>query len=246
MRKTLLSAATGVFSWFMTSLSFLLFFGVLGLSLWASWRVKAVYAKYSQVPASSGMTGAETAARILAASGIYDVQIYEGNQPMGDHYDPLNKRLILSSQNFRGTSTAALGVAAHECGHAVQHKMAYAPLNWRMAAVGMTTFASQVVFWLPLVGMFTGILSRYTGLMIMAVAWGIIMLFNLITLPVEFDASARAKRILTQMGFIRGGGEAGAVNSVLNAAAWTYVAAFVMSLVYLLWFLLPLLGGRRN
>jgi Zn-dependent membrane protease YugP len=192
------------------------------------------------------MTGAEAAARILAASGIYDVQIYEGNQPMGDHYDPMHKRLILSSQNFRGTSTAALGVAAHECGHAVQHKMAYAPLNWRMAAVGMTTFASQVVFWLPLVGIFTGILSRYTGLMIMAVAWGIIMLFNLITLPVEFDASARAKRILTQMGFIRGSGEAAAVNSVLNAAALTYVAAFVMSLAYLLYFLLPLLGGRRD
>ena len=246
MRKTLLSAATGVFSYLMTSLSFLLIFGVLGLSLWASWRVKAAYAKYSQVPASSGMTGAEAAARILAASGIYDVQIYEGNQPMGYHYYPMNNRLILSSQNFRGTSTAALGVAAHECGHAVQHKMAYAPLNWRMAAVGMTTFASQIVFWLPLVGMFTGILSRYTGLMIMAVAWGIIMLFNLITLPVEFDASARAKRILAQMGFIRGSGEAAAVNSVLNAAALTYVAAFVMSLAYLLYFLLPLLGGRRE
>jgi Zn-dependent membrane protease YugP len=192
------------------------------------------------------MTGAEVAARILAANGIHDVQIYEGNQPLGDHYDPLNKRLVLSSQNFRGTSTAAVGVAAHECGHAVQHKMAYAPLTWRVAAVGLTTFASQIVFWLPLVGMFTGILSRYSGLMIMAIAWGIIMLFNLITLPVEFDASARAKRILSQMGFIRGSGEAAAVNNVLNAAAWTYVAAFVMSLVYLLWFLLPLLGGRRN
>lgn len=192
------------------------------------------------------MTGAEVAARILAANGIYDVQIYEGNQPMGDHYDPLHKRLVLSPDNFRGASTAAVGVAAHECGHAVQHKMAYAPLNWRMAAVGMTTFASQIVFWLPLVGMFTGILSRYTGLMIMAVAWGIIMLFNLITLPVEFDASARAKKILAQMGFIRGSQEAAAVNRVLDAAALTYVAAFVMSLVYLLYFLLPLLGGRRD
>jgi uncharacterized protein len=165
---------------------------------------------------------------------------------MGDHYDPLNKRLVLSSQNFRGTSTAAVGVAAHECGHAVQHKLAYAPLNWRMAAVGMTTFASQIVFWLPLVGIFTGILSRYTGLMVMAVAWGVIMLFNLITLPVEFDASARAKRILGEMGFIRGSGEAAAVNKVLDAAALTYVAAFVMSLTYLLFYLLPLLGGRRD
>ena len=137
-------------------------------------------------------------------------------------------------------------MAAHECGHAIQHKIAYAPLQWRMAAVGVTSFASQIVMWLPLIGMFTGLLSSYTGLMVMAISWGVIMAFNLVTLPVEFDASRRAKLILGQMGFIRQGEESTAVRKVLDAAAWTYVAAFVTSLVYFLWHLLPLLTGRNS
>src|ERR1700746_1136608 len=112
----------------MTGLSILLFLGTLVLSLWATWRVKAAYAKYSQVAASSGMSGAETAARIMGASGINDVEIVESNDLLGDHYDPLNKRLVLSSGNFCGSSTAALGVAAHESGHALQHKLAHCPL----------------------------------------------------------------------------------------------------------------------
>ena len=98
----------------MTAISIFLFLGTLALSLWATWRVKAAYAKYSEVPASSGMTGAEVAARIMAASGIHDVQIVESNQMLGDHYDPMHKTLVLSSANFRGYSTAAVGVAAHE------------------------------------------------------------------------------------------------------------------------------------
>ncbi|HEU4679535.1 MAG TPA: zinc metallopeptidase, partial [Terrimicrobiaceae bacterium] len=107
-------------------------------------------------------------------------------------------------------------------------------------------FASQIVMWLPLIGMFTGLLSSYTGLMVMAISWGVIMAFNLVTLPVEFDASRRAKLILGQMGFIRQGEESTAVRKVLDAAAWTYVAAFVTSLVYFLWHLLPLLTGRNS
>jgi Zn-dependent membrane protease YugP len=154
--------------------------------------------------------------------------------------------LVLSSQNYHGTSPAALGVAAHECGHAIQHKFGYAPLQWRMAAVGATNFASQVVMWLPLIGMFTGIISGYTGLAIMAAAWGVIMIFNLVTLPVEFDASTRAKTILGEMGFIGTPDEAQGVRKVLDAAAWTYVAAFITSLLYFLWHLLPLLMGRRD
>jgi len=141
---------------------------------------------------------------------------------------------------------AALGVAAHETGHAIQHAQAYLPLQMRMAAIGLTTFASQIVMWLPLLGMFTGLLSTYTGLLVMAVSWGIIMAFNLLTLPVEFDASRRAKNLLLQMRLITPGAEAEGVNKVLNAAAWTYVAAFLTSLVYFLWFLLPLLGGNRR
>jgi uncharacterized protein len=228
----------------MTALSLFLFFGTFALSLWATWRVKAAYAKYSEVPASSGMTGAEVAARIMAASGIYDVQIVESNEMLGDHYDPMHKRLVLSSGNFRSASTAALGIAAHETGHAIQHQMAYAPLNMRMAAAGMAGYANMAVAFLPIVGFMTGLLRPM--LLIMCIAWGIIMLFNLITLPVEFDASNRAKKVLIDMGFIRGPAEIAAVNRVLNAAALTYVAAFLTSLGYLLYYLLPLLSGNRR
>ena len=227
-------------------LSVLIFVGTLALSLWATLRVKAAYAKYSRLPASSGYSGAEVAEQILQGAGIYDVQVVEHDALLGDHYDPLHKRLVLSSENFRGRSAAALGIAAHECGHAIQHKAAYAPLQWRMAAVGLTSFASQLVMWLQLVGMFTGLLSSRTGLLIMALGWGIIMLFNLITLPVEFDASRRAKQLLPAMGFIRPGPEARAVAKVLDAAAWTYVAAFLTSLAYFLWHLLPLLSGSNR
>ena len=229
----------------MTALSIFLFLGTLALSLWATWRVKAAYSKYSEVPASSGMTGAEVAARIMAASGINDVQIVESNQMLGDHYDPLNKTLVLSSENFHGYSTAAVGVAAHETGHAIQHKMAYAPLNMRMAAAGLAGYANMAVAFLPIVGFMTGLFRPM--LLVMCIAWGVIMLFNLITLPVEFDASNRAKKVLIGMGFIRGQGEIEAVNQVLDAAALTYVAAFLTSLGYLLYYLLPLLtGGRRD
>ena len=118
-----------------------------------------------------------------------------------------------------------------------RHKQAYAPLQLRMAAVGVTSFASQLVMWIPLLGMFTGLLAAKTGLLIMAVAWGIMMLFNLVTLPVEFDASRRAKIILQQMGIVQPGREVAGVNNVLNAAALTYVAAFIAALGNLLWLL---------
>src|SRR4051794_7396878 len=115
-------------------LSILLFAGTLALSLWATLRVKAAYAKYSRLPAASGYSGAEAAEQILQAAGVYDVPVLEHDALLGDHYDPLHKRLVLSSQTFHGRSAAALGIAAHECGHAIQHKLAYAPLQWRMAA----------------------------------------------------------------------------------------------------------------
>jgi len=228
----------------MTGLSILLFLGTFALSLWATWRVKGAYAKYSQVAATSGMSGAEAAYRIMGAAGINDVEIVESNDLLGDHYDPLHKRLVLSSGNFHGSSVAALGIAAHESGHAIQHKMAYAPLNMRMAAVGLAGYANMAVAFLPIVGFMTGLIRPM--LVVMCIAWGIIMVFNLITLPVEFDASNRAKRVLVDMGFIRGPGEVGAVNKVLDAAALTYVAAFLTSLGYLLFYLLPLLSGSRR
>ena len=223
-----------------------LFIGTMLLSLLASARVKRAYNKYSLVPAASGETGAEVAAQILDRAGIHNVDIVEHDEMLGDHYDPINKRLVLSSQNYHGSSCAALGVAAHECGHAIQDKIAFAPLRWRMAAVGVTTYANQIVLWLPLVGIFTGLVAPLTGATIMAAAWGVIMLFNLITLPVEFDASRRAKQILGGMGHVATPDQMTAVRKVLDAAAWTYVAAFITSFAYMLWHLLPLLMGGRD
>lgn len=225
----------------------ILFIGTMALSLWAAWRVKAVYARYNQGIVHSGITGGQVAAEILRRKGIYDVEITEGEGMLGDHYDPIHKRLVLSPDNYHGRSPAALGVAAHECGHAIQHALAYKPLHWRMAAVGITTYANYVVMFLPLLGLFTGLITPLTGALFMAVAWGIIMLFNLVTLPVEFDASRRARAVLADFGYIAPGEEAIGVKRVLDAAAWTYVAALITSLAYFLWHLLPLLlGGNRS
>ena len=230
----------------MSLTAILLFAGTMLLSLWAAWRVKSVYRRHLAMPSLSGMTGAQAAAHILRHAGIHDVDIIEHDEMLGDHYDPMNRRLVLSSDNFHGHSVAALGVAAHEAGHAIQHQQAYAPLHWRMAAVGATNFASQIVMWLPLLGMFTGLLSGYTAAWILAASWGVIMLFNLVTLPVEFDASRRAKQVLGELGIIHSQEEAAGVHRVLSAAAWTYVAAFITSVAYLIWHLLPLIMGRRE
>jgi uncharacterized protein len=221
-----------------------LFLCTLAISLLAQWHVRRSYARHNRTPTLSGYTGAAAAEQLLREAGINDVSIIEHREMLGDHYDPTNKRLVLSSANYHGTTPAALGVAAHECGHAIQHKMAYAPLQLRMAAVGVTGFASQLVMWVPLFGMFTGLLAAKTGFLVMAIAWGILMAFNLVTLPVEFDASRRAKLMLSRLGFIQAGQERVAVAQVLNAAGWTYVAAFFTSLVYFLFHLLPLLSGR--
>ncbi len=224
----------------------IVFLCTLVLGLLAHWHVRRTYARHSRGPTLSGYTGAEAARALLRQAGIYDVTILEHDEFLGDHYDPRNRRLVLSTANYRGTTPAALGVAAHECGHAIQHQMAYAPLQWRMAAVAITGFANQLVLWIPLLGIFTGLLASSTGLVIMAAAWGVLMAFNLITLPVEFDASRRAKAMLGQMGFIQPGAERVAVAQVLSAAGWTYVAAFVTSLLHFLLYLLPLLTGKSR
>jgi len=224
----------------------ILFIGTMLVSLLASWRVRSNFKRFSQVPVSSGLTGAEAARRILHASGITDVEVVPVAGALTDHYDPTHKRLALSEPVYNESSISALGVAAHECGHALQHQQAYAPLHARMAMVKVQGIASQTVLWLPLIGMATGMLSHQLLLPIMAIGWGVIMLFNLVTLPVEFDASRRAGKALSGMGLIRTQDEALGVEKVLKAAGWTYVAAFLTSLVYLLWHLLPLLAGRRD
>ncbi len=220
----------------------------MGISLWASARVKSTFRKYSQVPAGSGLTGASAAARILDAAGIDDVEIVGHKSFLGDHYDPTHKRLVLSEENYYGQSAAALGVAAHECGHAIQHKILYKPLQWRMLAVGATTYANQVVMWLPIIGLISGMLNPANitlYLTLMVGAWGVIMAFNLVTLPVEFDASRRAVLILDKMNMLATVEAEDGVRKVLRAAAWTYVAAFITSLLYFLWYVLQLYLSRR-
>ncbi len=224
----------------------LVFLGTMALALLAQMYVKSMFHRYSRVAGSSGYSGAEAAAEILRKNGISDVGIFEHQGFMGDHYDPIHKRLVLSPDVYHGRSLSALGIAAHEVGHAIQHKKAYFPLHLRMAAVGATNFASQIVMWLPLLGMMTGLLSSKFGLTLMALGWGVIMLFNLVTLPVEYDASRRAKEMLDRLGLVRTREESAGVATVLNAAALTYVAAFVTSLAYMLVYLLPLLTGRSR
>ncbi len=217
-----------------------------GISLLAQGYVKSMFARFSRMAVQGGLSGAEAAARILQSSGIRDVTIHEQQGFLGDHYDPLRKRLVLSSENYRGRSLAAVSVAAHECGHAIQQQQAYAPLKLRLAAVGITAFANQAITYLLIFGMFSGFLATYTGIAAMAVCWGVILLFNLITLPVEYDASRRAKIALKQLGIIATPGENAAAAKVLNAAALTYVAAFLTSLLFFLYFLLPLLTGQDD
>ncbi|MBL9137493.1 MAG: zinc metallopeptidase [Verrucomicrobiales bacterium] len=230
----------------MTPMILLVGLATMVLGLMAQAYVKSMFSKYSRVSGSSGYRGADVAAEILRRNGITDVSIHEHQGFLGDHYDPIHKRLVLSPDVFHGTSLSALGVAAHEAGHALQHKNAYFPLHLRMLAVGATNIANNMVTWISVLGMVTGILSTYFGLTLMAIGWGVIMLFNLITLPVEYDASRRAKEMLGRLGFVRTQGEAAGVATVLNAAALTYVAAFVTSLLYMLVYLLPLLSGGRS
>jgi uncharacterized protein len=213
----------------------LLYIGVpLIIGIWAQIRVSSAFRKWGEVRASSNITGAECAREILEAAQIHDVDVVETNNFLGDHYDPTSKKLCLSSNVYNTPSVAALGIAAHETGHAIQHAKAYAPLKARMAIVPVTMIASQM---LPFV-IFGGLFFRITGLITLGIyCYLILLVFQLITLPVEFDASRRAKIILQQMGIVQPGGEMAGVNKVLNAAALTYVAAFIAALGNLLWLL---------
>ncbi len=223
----------------------LIFFGTMALSMWASWRVKRNFIRYSQVRASSGLTGAQAADRILRLNGIHDVTIHSTPGALSDHYDPSNKRLVLCEENFYGNSVAAIGVAAHEAGHALQHAQAYGPLHWRMAAVGITTKAGMLIPIIGLGGWF--LLGPKLAIIGLAICFGIMMLFQLITLPVEFDATARAKRVVSDLNMVYPGEEQEGMNKVLDAAAWTYVAAFISALAQFLWYVMQVVGmGRRD
>jgi Zn-dependent membrane protease YugP len=226
----------------MTFEMYLLLIGVpLLFGLWAQFQVSTAFNKYKEISAASGITGAEAARRILADAGIDDVEVVPIDGMLGDHYDPSHKRLCLSTDVYQGESIAAVGIAAHECGHALQHQKNYGPLNLRMQIVPATQFASQI---LPFV-IIGGFFFHMTGLLTLGIAcYAVLMAFQLITLPVEFDASARAKVILRQLGIIRPGDEQIGVNSVLNAAALTYVAAFVAALGNLVYLVLARRDSR--
>ncbi len=204
------------------------------LGLWAQGKVSGTYGKYSQVGSRSGITGREAAEYMLRRFGISDVSIKPIKGMLSDHYNPTTKELALSEKNYYGKSQAALGVAAHEAGHAIQHAVGYKALNFRMALVPITSFASQL---LPFV-LIGGFIFQITGLIQLGIfVYLILTLFQLVTLPVEFDASKRAKVELVNLGILQNDEMVG-VNKTLDAAALTYVAAFVASLGNLLYLLM--------
>jgi uncharacterized protein len=212
------------------------------LGIWAQIKLSSAYGKYSRVPVESGMTGAEAAREILDRAGLRDVPVAEVPGHLSDHYDPAKRALFLSAENFRGQTVAAVGVAAHEAGHALQHQVGYGMFNLRMQLVPVTQFASYAYAGIFLVGLVLKIF--FAKLILIAIAlFSILTFFQLVTLPVEFDASRRAKEQLFRLGLVYENEREG-VAKVLSAAALTYVAALVSSVLQLL-YLLSLARDRR-
>lgn len=221
----------------------LILIGVV-ISLLASGRVRSTYAKYSRVRNHAGITGAMAAERILHREGIYDVTVQHVSGNLTDHYDPRNKTLNLSDTVYGSDSVAAVGVAAHECGHAIQHAKGYAPLQFRSILVPVANFGSSISWFLILAGLFIGGNSAQWLINAGIFAFTLAVLFQLVTLPVEFNASGRALKILEADGMLYGE-EIKQSRNVLSAAALTYVAAAAASILQLLR-LIILFGGRRD
>jgi Zn-dependent membrane protease YugP len=215
----------------------------LALSLWASMRVKSTFNKYSKVRSMRGLTGAQAAQELLRGAGITDVTIVRSQGMLSDHYNPVNKTLALSDPVYDSDSVAAIGVATHEAGHAIQHARHYAPLWVRSALVPTANIGSSIGYMVMLFGLF---LASQNMVLIGAVLFSAVLLFQVVTLPVEFNASSRAKALVVEHGIVTMDERRG-VDAVLNAAALTYVAAAVSTLLTLLYFLFRsgLLGGRR-
>ena len=209
----------------------------------ASARVNSVFSTYSRMRSHSGMTGKEAAERILMKNGIYDVRVIHIPGNLTDHYNPRNKTLGLSDTVYNSSSVAAVGVAAHECGHAVQHSVGYAPLSIRGVLVPVANFGSALSWPLIIIGLFMGgqmsSLLINLGILLFSAA----VLFQIVTLPVEFNASRRAVRVLETSGMLYPD-EIGAVKKVLGAAALTYVASAASMILQLL--RLMIIGGRRD
>lgn len=214
--------------------------------LYAQMRVSSAYNKNVQIPSRGGITGREAAQAVLESAGIHDVEIVPVAGQLTDHFDPIHKRLALSEHNYNGTSLAALGVSAHEAGHAIQQKVGYSMMKLRQTLVPATQISAGASQFLIIIGIVLG--AKGLGgifLTIGAVALAVICLFQLVTLPVEFDATARAKAQLVNLGIVDSD-EMGGVHETLDAAALTYVAAFVASLGSLLHILLILAGSSRD
>jgi uncharacterized protein len=211
------------------------------LGIWAQIKLHHAYGKYSRVPVESGRTGAGAAREILDRAGLNNVPVAEIPGRLSDHYDPTKRALFLSSDNFHGRTVAAVGVAAHESGHALQHQAAYGLFNFRMAIVPVTQFASMAYMGIFFAGfIFQSLFSTFITIAI--VLFAVMTLFQLVTLPVEYDASRRAKEQLFRLGLVHEDERAG-VCKVLDAAALTYVAALVSSVLQLLYLLT--IRGRR-
>ncbi|MBA3433729.1 MAG: zinc metallopeptidase [Actinobacteria bacterium] len=209
------------------------------IGLWAQHRVKSTFARNLEVPASHGMTGAEVARRILDSNGLHEVPIEETPGTLSDHYDPRSRSVHLSPEVYRGRSIASTAVGSHEVGHALQHAKSYAFFKFRSAMFPAVQFASNIWLLFLIGGLFLNIL----GFIYIAVAlYSVAVLFTIVTLPVEFDASSRAKAQLTDLGLVPSTESAG-VKSVLSAAAWTYVAGALAAIAMLLYYL-SLLSNR--
>lgn len=211
----------------------------------ASARVKGTFNKYSQLRSMSGMNGAQVAQRVLQAAGIYDVQVRHVSGSLTDHYDPRTKTVNLSDPVYNATSVAALGVAAHECGHAIQHAKSYAPLSIRSALVPIANFGSMLAWPVILIGLFFN--TRSSGLIIDIgiLLFSAAVLFQLVTLPVEFDASRRALVMLRTQGILADD-ELKYTRMVLKSAALTYVASAAAAILQLLRIILITNGRRRD
>ncbi len=228
------------------TLWFLLIAVPMLFGLYAQVRVSSAYNKNIQIPSRGRITGREAAQAVMASAGIHDIEIVRVEGQLTDHFDPSERRLALSEHNYDGTSLAALGVAAHEAGHAIQQKVGYSLMNFRQVLVPATKISSGASQLLIIAGIVMG--AKGLGgifLTLGAVALAVICLFQLVTLPVEFDASNRAKAQLVTLGILDRD-EMPGVNETLDAAALTYVAAFVASLGSLIHILLILNGSRRD
>lgn len=226
-------------------IGYLIIIGVFALlGMFVQGRLKGKFQQYGAVPLSSGLTGAQVAQKMLHHFGIHDVQIVPGEGFLTDHYNPASKTVSLSPEIYQGRSVMAAAVAAHECGHAVQHNVGYSMLKFRSAMVPVVQVATTVQQYLPFVAFgFAGFLNNPIVLLVVVIAFGATALFSVVTLPVEFDASHRALVWLNETGFARGAEYEGAKDA-LKWAALTYVVAALSAVTVFLFFLLRLLNSR--